>query len=229
MWVYACVLIWKGSFIALHPLSGHKLEPQVAPCEYSSAFIPQTHFLCKQVPLLALITHLCRNKHSETLFTDHSRCIVDHICWAPLYTSLVKRCQHTSTLLLQESCCVKIFQTSCQITADVSNDPMNSYRLGHNGKTTISKAEWRDPHWTHCYHCDDMLQWHHWARTSASVPIVVRRMWLISQVDPMCFARLDLRPDTNAVVIIMLLGKAFTKLKVFSLIKMDEETVLLCC
>lgn len=80
MWVCACVLIWKGSFMALHPLSGHKLEPQVAPCEYSSAFIPQTHFLCKQVPLLALIMHPCRNKHLETLFTGHSCCIVDHIC-----------------------------------------------------------------------------------------------------------------------------------------------------
>jgi len=28
--------------MALHPLSGHKLEPQVAPYENSSAFIPQT-------------------------------------------------------------------------------------------------------------------------------------------------------------------------------------------
>lgn len=42
----------------------------------------------------------------------------------------------------------------------------------------------------------------------------------------MCFARFELRPDMDAVIM-MLLGKAFTKLKVFSLIKTDDETITL--
>lgn len=176
--------------------------------------------LCKQVPLLALNTHPFRNKHTETLtnalFTHIKRswsCCKSPYVWTPF--ARPKCCQHMSSL---ESCCVKVFQTSCQISADALNDSMNSYHLGHNSRIT----------WTHCNHSHDVLQSHQWATTSASAPIVVGRMGLIRQVAPMCLARLELWPDTDAVIM-TLLGKAFTNLKVFSLIKMDDETVLLCC
>lgn len=74
--------------MARHPLSGYKREPQAAPCEQSTAFIPQTRSLCTQV---SLNTHLHTETLSNALLTHikRSHCIVG-LCeslyvWTPLY------------------------------------------------------------------------------------------------------------------------------------------------
>ncbi len=114
------VLIWQGWFMAHHLLSGHKHEPHVSRAQPPS--------LCTQVSLNTLFSHI------QTEVTELLLFVVNHcVCERPFTW-----CQHTSSL---ESCCVKVFQTSRQITADALNNSMNSYHLGHDRIMQWTKHE----------------------------------------------------------------------------------------
>ncbi len=142
--------------MARHPLSGYKREPQAAACEQSTAFIPHRS-LCTQVPLN---TH----PHTETL----SNALLTHkevtlYCWSLWIAICVNAPLHVANICPPWKAVVwRSFKQAVRL-------PLMHWMTQWTLITSVTMEKQQNnvdnPHWRQR---DDVLQWHQWARTSAS-------------------------------------------------------------